>query len=357
LYDRLLALFKMELALHGKACPIGMVKVQLRALSDIMYTLRTPPSLNVLASLFLFSSQGQNLRESADVSSDASRLIKNAERSLATVRNFNKKVPLQGLVRFAFSDPTINPKEISGGEDWFGIYRNFWQTKIKNDFDEYIIEKRKVALVESLTAFFDGKRLEDIPNVQSKENPDGLPVAGALSISFLWTFYKQVFLKELNQILRPILIDGEFYKRENRTEFAEAYNELIKLEDIIKAFVSQINEGGEFKHRYDQIIQDVQSPQVRVRKLQVLKEEINTTSQQIITTAHKSLTSAQNVLFGISSKEKGSQDGAYETLSNLAQLAGKGTQFYDGVSFVIDKIKKTIQLLDDVKKVETASVE
>jgi hypothetical protein len=385
LYDRLLSSFSVDTALGGNIAPASLVKGQLVSLCNIVYSMKEPPPLPLLGTLFIFMMHGQTAKENAQAGPDAGipvnaaadaevrKLVEKAEKALAVIRHFNRRVPLKQIVRCATRDLGYEPVELSGGEDWFAVYRTYWKTSVAGTLREYIIAHRKDELGSELRQFLGDTDLEEVPHVKSEANPDGFDVTGALRLSFLLTFYKRVFSKELNPTLRPILIDGEFLQRDNRTEFAEGYSELIKLDDAIKTFSMKLSAAGDYGKRYDQMQQEVQAVQIRSRKMKNLLEEIDDESLRIISGAYRALDSLKKVLCGISNRgivDTGDVSASivavdatgeqYDTLANLAQLAaaaGAGTQFYDGVTMCIAKISTAITLLENAGKVETESDE
>jgi hypothetical protein len=241
------------------------------------------------------------------------------------------------------------PKEISGGEDWFMVYREYWKRHIEALFSDYMRNRRHQELLNSFRYFLKGTNLKILGNTVSDSNPDGMPVTGAFALSFLLTFYSVVFMADINKILRPILIDGDFYKKENRTEFTESYNDLIKLEDEIKKFERNISLGGDFGKRYYQARQDMSSLPVKRRKIQIVIEEAADEAAKIMGRARTASRNMINILNGILEKDT---KGKYDSLSNLSKLAGRGTQFVEGIAETAQKFQKVLQLLDDIESME-----
>jgi hypothetical protein len=205
-------------------------------------------------------------------------------------------------------------------------------------------------LLNSFRYFLKGTNLKILDNVVSDTNPDGLPIPEAFSLSFLLTFYQAVYMADINIVLRPILIDGEFFKRENRTEFTEAYNDLIKLEDDIKKFEQNISPSGDYGKRYALARQDISSLPVKRRKIQMVMEDASRDARGMIERTRAAIQTMIKVLNGIMKKDPG---GKYDTLGNLAQLSGKTPVFTNGIIDAIQKFEKTLLLLDDIDVMES----
>ncbi|MDR2259050.1 MAG: DUF5312 domain-containing protein [Treponema sp.] len=350
LFDRIIMAFGFESAVSGQVCSINVVREMLNSLNNILFSLRVPPPLVLLESLFIFLLQEKAGEPDFDINREMRSLLTRAENSLVTIRTFNAQVPLTLMLRCANRDMTLMPQEISGGEDWFLVYREYWKRHIEMLFAEYMRFRRHRDLLNSFRYFLKGANLKALDNVVSDANPEGLPIPEAMSLSFLLTFYSAVYITDLNKTLRPILIDGEFYKRENRTEFTESYNDLIKLEDEIKKFEMNISPSGDYGRRYIQARQDMSSLPVKRRKIQLVLQDASEEAKKIIERIRTAIRVMINVLNGILKKDI---EGKYDGLGNIAQLSGRGPAFINGITEAIQKFQKTLQLLDDIDAMES----
>jgi hypothetical protein len=348
LFDRVIMAFGFGTS--GQTCSASVVKDLLTTLNNILFSLKEPPPLTLLESLFIFLVQEKAAEVDFDAGREMRRLLTKAENALVTIRNFNKQVPLTCILRCAGRDLGLSPQQIGGGEDWFLVYREYWKRQIEGKFAEYMRGRKHRDLLNSFRYFLKGTNLKILDNVVSDSNPDGLPIPEAFSLSFLLTFYSAVFLNDINKILRPILIDGEFFKRENRTEFTEAYNDLIKLEDDIRKFERNISPSGDYGKRYTLARQDISSLPVKRRKIQIVLEDASRDAGGIIERGRGAMRTMINILNGIMGKDSG---GKYDTLGNLARLSGKTPVFTDGMADSVQKFQQTLQLLDDIEAMES----
>ncbi|MDR2159308.1 MAG: DUF5312 domain-containing protein [Treponema sp.] len=350
LFDRVIMAFGFEPAVSGQVCPVNVVKDMLGNLNNILFSLREPPPLALLESLFIFVLQEKNAEQGFDINQEMRNLLAGAENATAAIRNFNRQASLTLILRCANRDMSLSPRTISGGEDWFVIYREYWKRHIEAHFAEYMRGRRYQDLLNSFRYFLKGTNLKILDHVVSDSNQDGIPVSGAFALSFLLAFHSAVYMTDINKILRPILIDGEFYKRENRTEFTESYNDLIKLEDDIRRFEQDISPAGDYGKRYTLARQDMSSLPVKRRKIQMAVEDASMKARGIVDRTRNACTVMINVLNGILKKDTG---GRYDTLGNLSRLAGKGPSFINGIAESIQKFQKALQLLDDIDAMES----
>jgi hypothetical protein len=347
LFDRLILSFNKQSGEASVVCPVSLSKNQLTTLCNILFSLRSTPSITLLCSMFVFIMQEHKNEDGYDEEAEIQKFTARAEKALDTIRTFNRRIPITRILRCNLKDMSFIPKEISGGEEWFVKYRETWIKKVNNDFDFYGSEKRKEKIKKNYDDLFGALKIEAFDNVQSAENPDGIPVEGVENIKALLAFHKYIFMPEINIVLRPILIDGDFQKKENRIEFTESYNVLIKLDDTIKSFENKLAATGEFGKRWEQLNSEVQSVTVRRRKSSTLFEEIETIETNIIEGTYKQLVIMEKILSGITGLKK---DATYGVLTNIETIAGKSTDFGEELISSLEKLKKMLTLMNEIRQ-------
>jgi hypothetical protein len=157
-------------------------------------------------------------------------------------------------------------------------------------------------------------------------------------------------MPDINWVLRPILINGEFQRKENRTEFAEGYNNLIKLEDEIKKFEHNISASGDYYTRYNQARQDMSSLPIKRRKIQIVIEEAEEDVIRILEQTRSASQAMINILNGILGRDS---KGKYFPLSNLSKVVGKDSRFITGMSDTIQKFQFVLKIMDDIESMES----
>jgi hypothetical protein len=367
LYDRLLLTFEFEPSLQGSICSVRVVKDQLCTLNNILYSFKYPPSMALIESMFVFI-----LNEQEYDAVELQNILAKAEDSLASIRAFNRQIPLTLILRCTNQDVSLEPEVISGGEDWFMAFQDYWKEHIEEQFTLFTLERQRKKLFESFTYFLGGKTLRILEHVESESNPDGMPIYGIFSLSFLLTFYSVVFIAEINGVLRDILLNGDFDNREHRTIFTEYYNNLIKLEEDIKRFDYNLSPSGSYGKRYTQGSKETSLP-IKRRKMQVAIEDASTEAKEFIARTKSSIEGLLTILEAIIHKDR---DGKYTTLVNMARfmerntlpaggplekkeeqpnqslLGQKGIAFIAGIVEVIQKLQQTLSILVDIDVTE-----
>jgi hypothetical protein len=350
LYDRFIMAFTNNANLGGMVCKALVVRDALISLNNILFSLKECPSMSLLESLFIFILQEQGAGASADVQQETQKLLTQAETSIAGIRDFNRKIPLTSITRIAARDISLSPKAISGGEDWFLLYKDHWKHHIDAVFFAYFGNRRRRELRKAFADFFGDTELKSLENAESETKPNGLPVVRADSLGFLLTFHSGIFMTDLNHFLRTVLIDGEFHKKENKLEYTENYNELIKLDDVIGQFDGNLSPRGDWGKRYIQAKNEISGLTVKRRKLQIIQEEIDEQANAIVDRSTLAMNGMVKILNGITDQEP---QGKYDTLSNLSQLNGKGGEFTEGLRNAALKLKEAVKILKDIGHLET----
>ena len=336
LYDRVIMAFEKNKALNEEACSANNIRELLTSLNNILVSLKTVPSMPLLKSLFVFMLQEKAEETGFDINKEIQTLLIKAESSLGVIREFNSQIPLTHILRCASRNMSIVPHEISGGEDWFVFYRDYWKKRLDTLFTEYIKNSRERQLRELFHGFFKGRELKSLENIQDDSNPDKMPINGVFALSFLFSFYSFIFMPEINGILRPVLIDGEFEKAENRIEFAEAYNNLIKLEEDILKIDKEISAEGDFGKRYIQVRQEMTALAIKRRKVQFVLEEAQEVIDNIIQRARSSSKTIVNVMNGL-----------------MEMQHSKNEQHASGLNETVDYFKSVIHVLDEIDHMES----
>jgi len=349
LFDRLSSAFAHDAQIKGLSAPTYLVLDQLYALNNILYSLQDPPSMALLETLFIFLLQERNVESPVDLQEELKALLSRAEEALGRIRQFNKRIPLTAIIRCASRNLLYLPQPITGGEDWFAVYRDYWKKLVDERYTHFIHEKHRRELVEELKEFFKGNNIKKLQYAAEGRNSEGITVRGAFSLAYLLTFYSVLFVEEINKALKPILIDGEFYKKENRAEFTEAYNELLKLGDTIRTFDQKLSPTGDIGKRYDIARQEITALSVKRRKIQTLEMEASDEAAEIIDRAGKALKSLIAVLGGIL---KGEAGGRYDSLVNLGSLAGKNGSYLTVLKHIQEKLERALRLLTEISKTD-----
>jgi hypothetical protein len=154
-----------------------------------------------------------------------------------------------------------------------------------------------------------------------------------------------VFTEQVNEFLESILLGGNFYSREDRTAFTESYNELMKLEKIIRQFEIRISPMGDLGKRYASAQADRSVSSLRRHKLISVTDEANQEAFKIVETAGTAFEGMITILEKILKTTPG---GESLVLINMTQLAGKGNAFTTGLNDSLVQLQETFKFFNNI---------
>ncbi|MDR0496213.1 MAG: DUF5312 domain-containing protein, partial [Treponema sp.] len=134
-FDHLLLAF--DSTISGRTCQVGHVRGMLTTLNNIFFSLGEPPSMSLMQSLINFMIQEKAGSKGYDIDGEMKALFASAEEAIGAIREFNKKIPLTQILRCVCRDMDLSPQQISGGEDWFFVYRDHWKHQLESSYAEY----------------------------------------------------------------------------------------------------------------------------------------------------------------------------------------------------------------------------
>jgi hypothetical protein len=345
LYDRVLLAFN-----SGEGvCSIRVVKELLGSLNNILFSLRTPPSLALLESLFVFILQERAVEPGFDSGRELQRLLGRAEKALENIRNFNRRLPLTLILKCGNRDMGYHPRQISGGEDWFTVYRDYWRRAIGVQYAAYLEERRREELRETYRNFFHGAQPLRLTNALDEENAGGFPLEAVLSLSFLLNFHKLAFVPEINPLLLLITAEGGFIDKENRALFTGGYNDLTRLGNDLQSLDEKIGPGGIYGERYALARQDTSSLPVKRRKIQLALEDAGEEGRRIVERTRLAVESLGRLIPVILTQ---GPDGQSTGLSNLPLLELKIPDFSAKLRAAGERLMEFLKIMDHLAVME-----
>ena len=351
-FDKIINAYNPANGKKRYTCPVVDIQDSLVSLSSVLASLKTVPHMSLMESLFIFLLQRKARNPGFDIDKEINLLLFKAEESLNLIRNFNRSVPLSLIIRCSSKEIAFTPGELSGGEDWFVLYKEYWRKQIDSLLGDYFRERRQQVLINSFNDFLMGEEIKYIDNTRNNSDPNGIPVRGAFALSFLYTFCKSILSNNISQILYLVFIGAEFKRDEDRIMFAEAYNRLTKLEEEIKNFEHKVSKSGEFGRQYSQANNDViAASNVKQRRLQAIIGRIQEEAGKIIDQTRGAAVSMVSILSGILGE---GIPGRNSNLFNFSRLVARDSQFVADAGEAVEKYQTMLTLLSEIESMEHA---
>jgi hypothetical protein len=354
LFDRFLGAFQTNQSGFKEISMYAAID-QLAELASILSSLDQPPSKKLMESIIGFALNDEIGREGFNLEDAVGRELASAEKALAVIRDFNARVPLEDILKVANDDPNWQCASTGGGEDWFTIFKAYWKDRVEKRFQRFSAERR-IAMLESEIQALVGK---DTPtwfiNLSETGNDSIPPVRFARALRFLEAFYHQAFLGDINKSLKTILLDGEFYKRDNRMDFTDAYNEILQTGDALKKFDARLGANGELGYAYVQAKGEMSSTQIKRRKVESAIKAVETEAESILAHTGDAMGRLTEILKAILSREA---RGRYDSLSNLSSIEGRANKdFQRNLEASKDKLEKSKYLLGELTRSAVSALE
>ncbi|MCX7024082.1 MAG: DUF5312 family protein [Spirochaetes bacterium] len=318
IFEHFLSAF-VELPTGRWECPYPAAADLLSDLVDQLVSLSEPPSAGLVEAMILYLRGGESGSFGTEAEDEARLRMAEVETRLGVIRDFNRSIPLVKLVRVVRNDPLWNPKHPGPMDDWLSTYRDFWKARVDASLRRFKAVRSRIALEREIANFLGreprseyqalGSRAESVP-----------PVSRAATLAFLDAFYRDVFVPVINRPLKIILVDGEFYKRDNRVEFADAYSELLKIDEAVRIFDARLSPIGDLSQAYVEARKEMIAIPLKKRKIETAVMGAETEAERIENGIVGALEKMLVILRGIVS---GGPGGRYDSLSNLGALDGK----------------------------------
>lgn len=300
-------------------CSLSKLKEALLSLENVLVRLKEPPEISAIQALFLFLYRKEITNHEGELEEKLSKQLERTSLTMQGIRHFNKAVPLVGILKYILNDINHYPEDEKGRSDWFTIYKSHWYDILDRNYRLFTAERKKKRVIKNATEFLHEPVFPLLHHYRNGTNSLLFYPRFPYTLAFLYRYVKKFLGQLFRRELQTILIDGEFYKAQNRQDFTDAYNTLFQLEAKI-AYLEQIlaPEGGTGK-RIAEADKEILSKPLKKKKIETIMEQIERENSQTVHSCVSSLSNLYDVFNGILYGEVG---GRYDTLSNLSYLGG-----------------------------------
>jgi hypothetical protein len=302
-----------------RSCDFQDAAKHLMKLADRLIAAKNSPSADALRVLFLFQCKGQLKNEEFDLEQEITDDLSKADGALSAIRRFNDRVPVALIVRYITRNLDYAPKQMGGAEDWFVIFKEFWQQRIEWSYREYQRDRRHANLIKGAKDYLGVSELPVLSCYSSPTFGEDAYIRYAFSVLFLKAFYERIF-RRMHRPLELIMLQGQFYKQQNREEFADTFEAIVQLGGKVVELESQLNEKGYFGSKIVAIQKGGLSSEMKAQQIDEILVEANTDALQLIDSGIEKLQKLVQLLAGILHGEPGAK---FDTIANLSTLGGR----------------------------------
>jgi len=351
-FDAILKSFSTDAEGSPLKCYFTEIEEEMIDLSDILYTMNNPPDTRAGEAIIIFAKRERIGDEGFELEKEIKTGLNMLDRAFTQIRQFNATVPLFTIMKYITKDIHYVPRELTGGEDWFAVYKNFWMDRMEKQFARFVKERKKSRIMEEAMRFNHVTELQELDYYARKRFAGKAIPVHELSVSFLRRFFKNILLPEMGRVLKLILLEGDFYKEQNRQDFHDAYNELMRIDEDIAILEAKMDEPGEYGKVIDGLQREILAAPLKKKRLDSVLHKADMDAERLVSKKDNSLLLLQNVLDGILYGEVG---GRYDTLSNRAYIGGReNKKLLKDIEGVVEKLGTARDILNKLKDIEKA---
>ena len=346
-YDRLLGLFPPGDRGAGGPASLRLLKKPLLELGDELQAFDSPPSAHLLKTIFLFDLLDGFDTDPEAMENELSMRMQQAAESLNTVRRINEEIPWTDLLKVLSEDIDYRPSPAGGGEDWLHVFKRFWRNRAARQYRGWLERTRIAEMLDNLKALWGVEEVQPVPGYREADFPEGIHPRHEASFCAMRTLFAEVFPGRLYHTLNQIMMDGKFYKKDNRQEYEDMYSSFLKAPDRVRSFELKAGSSGDFGIAAAQIRrtggENIHTDYVN------LVRRIDGECLDMLRPLVRDMELMSRLLKGILDGE----GGPYDSISNMADIGGKGSRaFRRALHFVWTIVHKSAELLADLMKLE-----
>ena len=348
-FDKIISAFTTVDGEESATCGFIDIRKSLHQLLDILFSLNVSPSADTLDAVFMFGYE--LLNSDNDLEKILQINLEEANITLDTIRKFNSKIPLESILCLVNRNMNFHPVHIGGAEDWYALFRRFWYKKFDKMMEIYTEGEKRHQLEEDAGFFLNLSTKPVLPNYRKGLWGKELHIKYEVSTGFINAFMSGVFIRELIKPLKLVLIDGQFYKEQNRMDYNKSYRTITDTVDILKKLDDSIAVRGVYYELVKKIEAKESNKDSIAEQVEEVLASVNKEFEKIIVSFNAALRLLIDVISGIVQGEMG---GIYDTLSNLGYI-GKGenknlTSQLNEIRFRLDEARNISHQLYDLEK-------
>jgi hypothetical protein len=334
-------------------CAIDSLEQEMKRLASVLETPKKIPVLS-LESLFMFARQNEMDAGDFDLEKECSAFVPVATGHLSAIRQFRKSVPVADFVRLSTRNVMWEPDSPEKLDDWFPVFRDTWKQRFDEKWENWNRLHRR-AMLEKNACFFLG--VDSMPAL-SWHPWEGLWLKVSLrrefSLLFLRHFFNYVYPSLLAKPLKILLIEGDFYRRENLLEFTESFGILERQRQQLELFEARFSPGGDIGEGFAIVHAEKGATIKGKARIENLVMTMDAESELLIGHTQEAFHSLDKILGGILGVVRGA---AYETLVNMASIQGKmNERFRKELEVVRSHLKGAMEILSEAEVLEKESL-
>lgn len=331
-------------------CPTLTIQPEMEILSSILCSKKNIPH-NLLKTLFLLQSQEKIPKDELKLKHAADEFVRQAIEALSNIKKFMAEVPIVDITRYIKKDISWIPYNIEGGEDWFIYFKQAWYERFNQKWATWSYEQKKYNIKVQMLNLLKADELEMLKFSPWKNLWVECSFKKEFQFLFLKTFFTSFYTEKISIPLKTILVEGNFYRRENLNEYTTSYNILEHRKGEFDNYENRLSPAGDIGIAFAKIKDEKTATLKNKNQIEALMRTVELEAKQLLNATIEAIKSIDEILTGIIG---GGKTSIYATLTNWANISGsKGGKFRDEIETVRNQIHKTVELFLLAEKLET----
>ena len=331
------------------SCSAYLISAEISMLASVLCATKPIPDV-VLQALFLLSKQDKLNDKTVSMDEESVDFISQASHALEAIKSFSVKIPILALARYTLKSIHWEPQRLEGGEDWFQLFKGAWKKRFNDRWQLWASEQKRVQLSRQMLDLLKVDKLDPLMYRPWDEAELVLRFKREFSLSFLSSFFSRLYPSFVQPVLNTLLMEGNFYRRENLAEYTNAFTVLEKQQSCIITFESRLSPEGEIGASFIQLKEKTVASLKSKNSLEALMKNIETEAKQIITSSQSAFKTLIALLNGFID---GNKSNVYAPLLNWLTIQGNDNEsFRKRVGGVKNLLQEVTSILTEADKIE-----
>jgi hypothetical protein len=321
--------------------PLHALKQPIVNIAELLYRRRFVPSDRLLKGIYLILKR----TDPSEEQTPPEEWARHVTALLRRLVDLSEALPLTPLARYLQRDLHYVPRRPESPGDWMAHLKRFWTGRLEKQYQAFVAEEKKRAILLEASEWITTNKFPGYPAVDPGETG-----THAFSVAILQAVLRKLAVGEEAQALKALLIEGDFYKEQNRADFTDAYNGISRRLEEISELETRVAPEGGLTRRLEAVARQGSSLGTIRAQRRTTVRAFDADVEAIIRRGVEDIRILHDVLSGILYGEIG---GHYDTLANLTDIAGRGNKgLMAKLADLVTFLKKTQDVVGKVFDVE-----
>ncbi len=321
--------------------PLHTLKQPIVEIAELFYRRRFVPSDRLLKALYLILKR----TDSQDDQITPEEWIAHVTALLRRLVGLKESVPFVPLARYLRRDLGYLPRGPESPGEWTSYLKRFWTGRLEKQYQAFVAEEKKRAILVEASEWITTHKFPGYPAVDPGETG-----THAFSLAVLQAVLRRLATGEDAAALKALLIEGDFYKDQNRSDFTDAHTGVLRCLEEISDLEGRVSPEGDLNRRLEGIARQQSSQAIRRAQRRNIVREFDADVDALLRKGLDDIRMLHDVVSGILYGEIGGQ---YDTLANLSDIAGRGNKELMGkLAHLVVFLKRSRDVIGEVYDVE-----